>query len=117
DVSVPYLSNGFLYYTRYETGNEHPIYCRKEKGSEEEVILLNANDLAKDLAYFQIGSMNVSLDNKILAYGEDTLSRRIYTIRFKNLTTGEYLTDILEGTTGSIAWTKDNKTVFCTKED
>lgn len=117
DVSVPYLSNEFLYYTRYESGNEHPIYCRKEKGSEEEIILLNVNELAKDFAYFQIGSMNVSLDNKVLAYGEDTLSRRIYTIRFKDLNTGQYLNDILEGTTGNLAWTKDNKTVFYTKKD
>src|SRR5690554_4699915 len=117
DVSVPYLSNGFLYYTRFETGNEHPIYCRKEQGSEEETILLNANDLAKAYAYFQIGSMNVSPHNKVLAYGEDTLSRRIYTIRFKNLDNEEYLTDVLEGTTGNVAWAKDNKTVFYTKKD
>ena len=117
DVSVPYLSNGYLYYTRYETGNEHPIYCRKEKGSDEEIILLNVNELAKDFAYFQIGGMNVSLDNKVLAYGEDILSRRIYTIRFKDLNTDQVLNDVLEGTTGNLAWAKDNKTVFYTKKD
>lgn len=117
DVSVPYLSNGFLYYTRYETGNEHPIHCRKETGTEDEIVLLNVNELAKDFAYFQIGGMNVSLDNKVLAYGEDTLSRRIYTIRFKDLNTGQYLDDVLEGTTGNLAWAKDNKTVFYTKKD
>ncbi|NEN22118.1 S9 family peptidase [Cryomorpha ignava] len=117
DVSAPYLSNGYMYYTRYEEGNEQPFYCRKVQDSKEEEIMLNANILSKDLAYFAIGSTNVSPNNKMIAYGEDTLSRRIYSIRFKNLTTGEYLVDVLEGTTGSTAWAKDNKTVFYTKKD
>lgn len=117
DVSVPYRSNGFLYFNRYETGNEQPIYCRKQRNSDKDIIMLNANDLAKKYAYFNIGSTDVSPDNTILAYGEDTLSRRIYTIRFKNLNSGEYFTDVLEGTTGNVAWAKDNSTVFYTKQD
>ncbi len=117
DASVPYRSNGFFYFTRYETGNEQPIYCRKQMHTEKVEIMLNANVLAKKYAYFNIGSTDVSPDNTILAYGEDTLSRRIFTIRFKNLKTGEYLSDVLEGTTGNVAWAKDNSTVFYTKKD
>ena len=117
DVSVPYLSNGYLYYTRYETGNEHPIYCRKKKDSDDELIILNANELGDEYTYYKIGSTDVSPSSEVLAYGEDTLSRRIYTIRFKNLVTGKYLDDVLEGTSGNTAWTKDNKTVFYTKKD
>lgn len=117
DVSAPYLSNGYMYYIRYEEGNEHPVYCRKKKGGDEEEIMLNANELGKDFAYFNIGSTNVSPNNQIIAYGEDTLSRRIYSIRFKNLATGEYLKDVIEGTTGAAAWAKDNNTIFYTKKD
>lgn len=117
DVSVPYLSNGYFYFTRFETGNEQPIYCRRLADSDEVEIVIDANILAKKYAYFNIGSTDVSPDNAILAYGEDTLSRRIYTIRFKNLITGEYLPDVLEGTTGNVVWAKDNTTVFYTKKD
>ena len=117
DSSAPYLSNGYFYYSRFEEGNEHPFYCRKKKDSDKEEMMLNANELSKKFAYFMIGSINVSPDNKMIAYGEDTLSRRIYSIRFKNLETGEYLPDVLEGTSGYTAWAKDNKTVFYTKKD
>lgn len=118
DQSVPYRKNGYWYYVRYETGMEHAIYCRK-KGSldAEEEILLDANEEAKNFPYYQIAGMSISHDNKILAYGEDTVSRRIYTIRFKNLETGEMLEDRIENTTGGAAWAQDNETVFYTTKD
>ncbi len=118
DQSVPYRKNGYWYYVRYETGMEHAIYCRK-KGSldAEEEILLDANEEAKNFSYYQIAGMSISNDNKLLAYGEDTVSRRIYTIRFKNLETGEMLDDRIENTTGGAAWAEDNKTVFYTTKD
>jgi len=118
DESVPYLSNGYWYYTRYEEGGEYPIYCRKNGSLEaEEEILLNVNDLAKDYSYYAAGGLRVSPDNKILAFAEDTLSRRIYTIRFKNLETGEFIDDQIENTTGSGAWANDNKTFFYTSKN
>lgn len=118
DMSVPYRLNGYYYYTRYEEGKEYPIYCRK-KGSLEagEEIMLNVNEMAEGYSYYQIGGISVSSDNKILAYGVDTLSRRIYTIHFKNLETGENYTDEIKGTAGSVAWANDNKTVFYTIKD
>ncbi len=118
DQSVPYRKNGYWYYVRYQTGMEHPIYCRKKGSLEaEEQILLDANKEAEKYAYYQVGGMSISNDNKILAFSEDTVSRRIYTIRFKNLETGEMLEDIIENTTGSAAWAQDNQTVFYTTKD
>lgn len=118
DMSVPYTLKGYSYYTRYEDGSEYAFYCRKRAdGSEEEEIMLDENELAKPFAYYNAGALNVSPDNKLLSFGEDTLSRRIYTIRFKNLETGAFLPDRLEGTTGSVAWAADNKTVFYTQKD
>jgi len=118
DMSVPYRKNGYYYITRYEEGKEYPIHSRKKESLDnEEEIMLNVNDLAKDKDYYAVGSRSVSTDNKILAYGEDTLSRRIYNVRFKNLDTGEMLSDIIENTTGGVTWANDNKTVFYTRKD
>ena len=118
DASVPYKDNGYYYITRYEKGKEYPIYSRK-KGTLEaaEEIMLNANELAEGFDYFSVGGRSVSPNNGLLAYGEDTLSRRIYTLRFKNLETGEMLGDQIPGTTGSAVWANDNQTVFYTLKD
>jgi len=118
DMSVPYKLNGYYYYTRYEEGSEYPIYCRKKESLEaEEEILLNVNEMAEGYSYYQVGGLSVSPDNKMLAYGVDTLSRRIYNIHIKNLETGEEYGDILKTTTGSAAWANDNKTLFYTVKD
>lgn len=115
DASVPYLKNGYYYYSRFETGKEYPIYCRK-KGSLEaaEEIILNVNELAKGHQYYQVGGMSVSPDAQWLAYGVDTVSRRQYTIYIKNLQTGEVLADAIPQTSASVAWANDNKTFFYT---
>jgi len=118
DESVPYFKNGYWYYTRFEEGQEHPIFCRKEGSlNNQEEVMLDVNKMAEDHAYYKVSGLSVSPDNKLLAFGEDTLSRRIYTIRFKNLETGELMDDRLEYTTGSAAWADDNKTVFYTVKD
>ena len=118
DESVPYKRNGYFYYTRYEEGKEYGIYCRKQDSLEnEEQIMLDENQMAEGHAYHAIGGINVSPNNKMIAFGVDTVSRRIYTIKFKNLETGEILDDKIEGTVGSVAWANDNKTVFYTKKD
>lgn len=118
DMSVPYKKNGYFYFTKYEEGKEYPIHGRR-KGSldADESIMLNGNKLAEAYDYYAIGGRSVSPDNKLLAYGEDTLSRRIYTLKFKNLESGEMLDDIIPGTTGSAVWASDNKTIFYTVKD
>lgn len=118
DESVPYQSNGYWYYQKYEKGKEYPIHCRK-KGSldAKEEILLDVNEMAKGHEYYQASALNVSPDNKILAFGVDNVSRRIYTIMFKNLETGEMLPNEISGTTGSGAWGNDNQTYFYTSKN
>lgn len=118
DQSVPYRDNGYYYITRYEQGQEYPIYSRK-KGSLEakEEIMLNVNEMAKPYDYYNVAGLSVSPDNKLLAFGEDTLSRRIYTIKFKNLETGELLSDVIPGVQAGFAWANDNKTIFYTLKD
>lgn len=118
DQSVPYLDNGYYYYTRYEKGKEYAIRCRK-KGSldRKEEILLDENVLAEGHDYFAIGGMSVSPDNQWLAYGVDTVSRRRYTVHFKNVSTGDVLDQTIPNTTGGVAWANDNRTVFYTTKN
>ena len=118
DNSVPYKSDGYWMYTRYEKGDEYELYCRKKESLEaKEEIMLNVNELAKDHEYYSIGGLSLSTDKNILAFAEDTVSRRIYTIRFKLLDSGTFLEDVLEGTSGAVAWANDNQTVFYTVKD
>ncbi|WP_026981650.1 S9 family peptidase [Flavobacterium suncheonense] len=118
DSSVPYLYNGYYYITRYEKGKDYPIYARKKRSLEaKEEIMFDCNEMAKGHAYFQLGGLNVSEDNKWCAFGVDTVSRREYTIQIKNLETGEILPVKLEKTTGGSTWASDNKTLFYTRKD
>lgn len=117
DESVPYKLGDYWYYRRFEAEKEYPIYARK-KGSmqSDEEVLIDVNQLAEGHAYYASNSQNVSHDHNLLAFSEDTVSRRQYDVRFKDLTTGEMLPDVIKNTTGSVAWAKDNKTVFYTRK-
>lgn len=117
DESVPYKKNGYYYYTRTEGDAEYAIYCRKKGNlNAPEEILLNIPEMAKEHAYYSIGGIDVSLDNKLLAYSVDNVSRRKYTIYIKNLETNEVYTDEIKNTSGSITWANDNKTLFYTRK-
>ena len=118
DSSVPYFYNGYYYITRFETGQDYPIFSRK-KGSltAEEEILFNCNEMAEGHAYFKLGGLSISPDNKFASFGVDLVGRRIYTIQIKNLETNEILADKIENATGGSVWANDNHTIFYTKQD
>lgn len=118
DESVPYYKNKYWYYTRYEEGQEYPIYCRKKESlTASEEIILDVNEEAKDYEFYSVRGLTISPDNKILAFNEDTLSRRIYTVRFKNLDTEAFLEDQIPNSDGGGAWANDNKTFFYTSKN
>ena len=118
DSSVPYKDNGYFYITSYKIGNQYPIYSRKKENLEaKEEILFNVNEMAKDFDYYQLGGLNVSNNNKLIVFATDTVSRRQYFLRIKNLETGEIYKDIIENTSGGSVWANDNKTIFYTKKD
>jgi oligopeptidase B len=118
DMTVPYLANGYYYFTRYEEGKEYPLYCRK-KGSQDapEEVMLNVNTLAEGFSFYQLGSLEVTEDNRIVAYSADTLSRRIYAIHFKDLVTGATLEDAIPNTSGNFSWASDNRTLYYSVKD
>ncbi|HBS11054.1 MAG TPA: oligopeptidase B [Flavobacteriaceae bacterium] len=118
DESVPYKKNGYFYITRYEIGGQYPIHSRKKENLEaKEEVLFNVNKLAEGHDYYSLGGVSVSPDNKIASFAVDTISRRQYTLQFKNLKTGEIYPDKIDNTTGGSTWANDNKTIFYTKKD
>ena len=118
DASVPYFYNGYYYITRFETGKDYPIFSRKKGSlSAEEEIMFNCNEMAKGHAYFKLGGLSISPDNKFASFGLDLVGRRIYTIQIKNLETNEILADKIENATGGSVWANDNKTIFYVKQD
>ena len=118
DESVPYKSNGYFYITRYEVGGQYPIHARKKGNLDaEEEIMFDVNKMAEGHEYYALRGPSVSEDNKIAAFAVDTVSRRKYTLQFKNLETGKIYPDKIENTTGGATWANDNKTVFYTKQD
>ena len=118
DATVPYKDNGYFYITRYEKGKQYPIYSRKKEHLEaEEQIMFDVNQMSKGYEYYKLGGLNISPNNKLAVFATDTVSRRQYFLRIKNLETGEIYKDIIDNTTGGSVWANDNKTIFYTKKN
>mgnify|MGYP003629694004 FL=1 len=118
DESVPYKYNGYWYYTRFEKGKNYPIYCRrKELVLAPEEILFDNNEMAAGHSYFNQAGYSISENNELAVFGIDTVSRRQYTLQFKNLKTGALYPESIKNTTGSAVWAGDNKTLFYTRKD
>src|SRR4029450_5939963 len=117
DQTVPYLENGYFYYSRTREGLQYPVYCRK-RGSltAPEEIILDENELGNDPKFLSVGARAVSDDGHLLAFTVDTTGYRQYTLRVKDLRTGALLPDSIERV-DDIAWATDNRTIFYVTED
>ena len=118
DKSVPYFLNGYWYITKFKKDKDYPIYVRKKETLDsKEQILFDCNFLAKNYNFFNLSNIKISPDNKLAAYSIDTVSRRLYTIKIKNLETGKFLNDCIDNSSGNFAWGNDNTTLFYTNRD
>ncbi len=118
EKSAPFYDNGYYYYTRYEEGGEYPIYCRrKETMDAPEEIMLDVNELAEPHSFYRVGTYDISLDNRWMAFTADTVGRRQYTILVKDLGTGEISETGISHAGGDVAWAADNQTFFFTSID
>ncbi|MCR5875194.1 S9 family peptidase [Phenylobacterium sp. J426] len=118
DASVPYRERGYWYYTRFETGKDYPILARRKGAmTAPEEILLEQNAMAAGKGYFNVGQAVVSQDNRLLAWAEDTVGRRQYVLKVKDLATGQVLTDTVENIEPDIVWADDNRTIFYIEKD
>jgi oligopeptidase B len=118
DSSVPTLHHGYWYYSRFETGKQHPIFARR-KGTMKapEQVMLDGNQLATGHSFYAIGTYAVTRDGKLIAWADDTIGRSQYTLHVKNLATGELFADTAENIAPAIEWANDNKTLFYTGKD
>jgi oligopeptidase B len=118
DSSVPVRDRGYWYYTRFETGQDYPVVARKDGTLEaNEQVMLDEPAMAKGRGFFAVSDWDVSQDNRLLAYALDTVGRRQYTLKVKDLTTGKTLTDSVADVEPNLVWADDNKTIFYIEKD
>lgn len=114
DQSVPYRLGSYWYYTRTETGKAYQIHCRKLGSLEaDEEIILDENALAKGHDFFDLGDMEISTNEQLMAYTVDTDGSEKYILYVKNLETGELAEDgLVTDIYPEVEWANDNKTIF-----
>ncbi len=133
DASVPYRDRGWWYYSRFETRKDYPIHARRKDapGTDAlsiqqanaagdfagEEVLLDVNALAAGKDYYSVGDFEVSPDNRQLAYADDDNGRRQYTIRFRDLASGQAYPETIAGVSPNLVWADDNRTLFYVEND
>lgn len=118
DESIPYFFNQYWYIVKEEEGKEYPVFYRKHLSlNAPEELIIDANILAAHHAFFDIGGIAASPDNQLASYSTDTVGRRLYTIRFKDLRTNMLLADEIPATTGKVVWAADSKHIFYIKRN
>jgi len=113
--SVPYFKKGYWYLTRFDEGYDYSVYCRyKETMDAPEEVFLDCNQRAEGHEFYELGELSLSPNSMLMAYSEDTVSRRQYTLRIRDLASHQDLEDVIEDIS-SVAWANDNKTLFYVK--
>ncbi len=111
ESSVPQKDGDWLYWTEFAPGQEYRKWYRKPVAGGDAVLILDENELAKDLEYFRLGAFSVSKDGRRLAYSTDTSGAERFTIRFKDLQTGAMLPDEIPGTLSGPVWVANDTAV------
>ncbi len=118
DVTVPYRKRGYWYYKRFDAGEEYPVHARKAGSLQaDEEVLLDLDELARGHDFYDVAELEVSPDNRLLAYAEDTVGRRQYTLRFKDLATGRVLPDTIHNVEAAMEWSADGRAVLYIEKD
>jgi len=118
DSSVPVRERGYYYYTRFATGADYPVIARKRGSlSAAEQVMLDQPAMAKGLGFFSVGEWTVSQNNGLLAYALDTVGRRQYTLKVKDLATGKTRADSVANIEPNLMWGDDNRTIYYIEKD
>ncbi|HWM88659.1 MAG TPA: S9 family peptidase [Kofleriaceae bacterium] len=121
DSTVPVLDRGYWYYSRYETGKQYPIYCRRrdKNGAMDgaEQVLLDGNERAKGHSYYRAGGFKVSKSGRLLAFGEDLVGRFQFRLQVRDLETGAFLPDVAENISANLEWGEDDRTIYYVAKD
>ena len=118
DTSAPAFFKGYWHYTRTVEGLDYEIHCRR-KGTMDapEQVELDVNELARGHDYFELGFTDRSPDENILAYAVDLTGNELHEMRFRDLSSGQDLADVLEGVYYGSAWSADSRTFFYVRPD
>jgi oligopeptidase B len=117
DSSVPLLDGLWAYYRRYRDGGEHPLFCRTPRDGGTEAMIFDGDAEAEGHAYFKLAACEHSPDHRYLAYAVDINGSEIFTLRVRDLDSGEDLPDAIESVSGSFEWANDSRTLFYTVLD
>ncbi|TBL40422.1 S9 family peptidase [Hafnia alvei] len=113
DRSVPYQRNGYRYQDVYLSGKNFAVTQRQPlAGSAVWQTLIDGNLRSAGQAYYRLGGLEISQDNQMMAVAEDTQGRHQYRISLRNLHNGQWLTDVIENTSGNMLWSNDGRTLF-----
>ena len=123
DSSVPQYDHGWWLWREFKPGAEYPLLMR-QRGSPQRAdpkapkqLLLDQNARAAGQTFFKVGSTAISPNGDVLAWTEDTAGRRIHTLRFRNLRTGQDYADAVPGVLEDLAWANDSRTIFYILQD
>nr|WP_320142828.1 S9 family peptidase [uncultured Cohaesibacter sp.] len=117
DSSVPAPDGPYAYGTRYVLGGQYPLYVRTPRDGGDEAILLDGNKEAEGEDFFRLASLSHSPDHSKLAWAVDTKGSEYFTIRIRDLSTGEETDDLIERTTGGVVWSEDSTHIYYTWQD
>jgi oligopeptidase B len=118
DNTVPVKDGQYWYHSEVRGDDEYARHYRSSSmAMANKALLLDVNELANGYEFYELGEVALSPNEQLMAYSEDTDGRRIYTVRFKDLSSNKMLDDVLEITEGQVVWANDNKTVFYVKKD
>jgi len=117
DSTVPAPDGLWAYSSRFVAGGQYPQLCREPRSGGDATILLDGNERARGKPYWNLGGSAHSPDHRLLAYAEDDKGSELYTIRFRDLETGEDLDDVITDTRGDFVWANDSRTVFYVRLD
>jgi oligopeptidase B len=117
DSSVPSPDGPWEYYTRFDTGDQHPRFCRQPRGGGAETLLLDANALAEGKAYSEVSAAEHSPDHSLFAYAEDAQGSEVHQIYIRDLETGQMLADPVQSATGNFTFSPDSRWIFWTNRN
>ncbi len=119
DESLPFKDKNYEYWTKTTTKGNYSIKCRKKIGTAEVEEIWNGDKEKSKLKteYFGIGDLEVSYNDKFLAYSLDLKGSEYFTIYVRDIKTGKLVTEKIENTSGSINFSLDDQYIFYSKLD
>ncbi len=118
DGTVPAKDGPWLYASKFRDGGEYPVFVRKPASGVEEQILFDGDAECGDSKFFSIGAIAHSPDHRFVAYAVDRLGSEYYSIRVRNIETGEEFPETVESADGSGAvWSADSSAFFYVERD